>query len=290
MCKCEWWSSTDLLSDSGEAAEVSVIIPCYQAAVTIGRALASVAAQSCKPFEVIIVDDGSDAETCNRLKELTEKYGSDWLKVYFLDKNCGPASARNFGWERARAPFVAFLDADDSWHKDKIALQFAFMLQNPEISICSHRCGGAANIIRKLPQKVRITNRTFKKLLFRNRLYTPTVMLKRALVLHFPEATRYSEDYYLWLALLNIGYTAVFIDLPLTALHKPAFGDSGLSAELWQMEKGELKALQATWNRGSVSSLYFATAVVWSLAKYARRVLLSINCNKAKKLNEYSYF
>ena len=275
MRKCEWWARTDLLSGQSDTAEVSVIIPCYQATTTIDRAIASVAAQSCKPFEVIIVDDGSDAETCNWLKELVEKYGSDWLKVYFLDKNYGPAVARNFGWEQARAPFVAFLDADDSWHKYKIALQLAFLLQNPEISICSHRCGGAVNLIRQLPQKFQVTSCSLKKLLLRNCLQTPTVMLKRDLVLHFPEKLRYSEDYFLWLALLKVGYSAAFIELPLTILHKPAFGYSGLSAELWQMEKGELKALQAAWNRGSVSSLYFVTAVVWSLVKYVRRVLLS---------------
>ncbi len=272
----EWHISAEFVAKQSQPVAVSVIIPCYQGGATIGRALASVAAQSCKPWEVIIVDDGSDTKNRNRLQGLIEKYDSGWLRVYFLDKNQGPASARNFGWARARAPFVAFLDADDSWHRDKIALQFAFMQRNPDISICSHSCGGEASLVRSIPQKFQITNYTFKKLLFCNRLQTPTVMLKRDLVLRFPETVRYSEDYYLWLALLKIGYTTAFINLPLTAIHKPAFGYSGLSAELWQMEKGELKALQATWNRGSVSLLRFGTAVSWSLSKYCRRVLLSI--------------
>ena len=271
----EWQISAELAGDRQEPAAVSVVIPCYQAGATIGRALASVAAQTFCPSEVIIVDDGSDAETGDQLKELTEKYDSDWLRVYFFDKNRGPAAARNFGWERARAPFVAFLDADDSWHQDKIALQLTFMRQNPEISICGHRCGGESSLIRKLPQKFQVIDCNLKKLLFRNRLQTPTVMLKRDLVLRFPETARYSEDYYLWLALLKVGYTAVFMDLPLTAIHKPAFGDSGLSAELRQMEKGELKALYAAWNRGSVSLLQLGAAVSWSLGKYFRRIVLS---------------
>ena len=277
MRQREWLSLAELLSgQSYTTAEVSVIIPCYQAAATIGRALASVVTQSSRPLEVIIVDDASDAETHKVLCGLVEKYGAEWLKVYSLTNNCGPASARNYGWERATQPFVAFLDADDSWHRDKIALQIAFMRQNPEISICGHSCGGVSSLIRKLPKKFQVTNCTLKELLFRNRLQTTsTVMLKRDLVMRFPETSRYSEDYYLWLALLKIGYEAVFIDLSLTTRHKPAFGASGLSAELWQMEKGELKALKAAFNRGSVSSVRFGVAAAWSILKYLRRVSLS---------------
>ncbi len=271
-----WFESSELLSGVEENAPVSVVIPCYQAAATIDRAIASVAAQSLKPVEVVVVDDASPDATRDQLCKLVEKYGSDWLKVHLLADNCGPASARNYGWERATQPFVAFLDADDSWHRDKIALQLAFMRQSPEISICGHSCGEVSNLIRKLPKKFQVTNCTLQELLFRNRLQTTsTVMLKRDLVMHFPETSRYSEDYYLWLALLQIGYEAVFIDLSLTTRYKPAFGASGLSAELWQMEKGELKALIAAWNRGSVSFWRFGVATACSLLKYARRVLLS---------------
>ncbi|MCK5915181.1 MAG: glycosyltransferase family 2 protein, partial [Deltaproteobacteria bacterium] len=200
MRRREWLSRVELLSNqSYTTAGVSVIIPCYQAGSTVGRALASVAAQSVKPFEVIIVDDASTDATRNRLQELVEKYKPDWLKVYFLTENCGPASARNYGWELATQPFVAFLDADDSWHRDKIALQLAFMRQNSEISFCGHSCGEISSLIRKLPKKFQVTNCTLKELLFRNRLQTTsTVMLKRDLVVRFPKTSRYSEDYYLW--------------------------------------------------------------------------------------------
>ena len=278
MLKKEWLVSADLLSGllaKNGSAEVSVVIPCFAAAATIGRALASVEAQTCKPFEVIVVDDASPDATRNQLQELVEKYGSDWLKVHFLAENCGPALARNYGWERATQPFVAFLDADDSWHRDKIALQLAFMLQNPEIFISGHSCGGVTNLVRKLPQKFKVAPYTLRQLLFCNRLQTPTVMLKREIILHFPAGIRFAEDYYLWLALVKIGYQVASIDLELAAIHKPAFGFSGQSAALWQMEKGELKAIRAAFNRGSVSSVQYATAVGWSLLKYIRRVLLS---------------
>jgi glycosyltransferase involved in cell wall biosynthesis len=276
MRKREWLASAELLADQSETAAVSVIIPCYQALATIGRALASVAAQSCKPLEVIIVDDASDPETCKVLRKLADKYGADWLKIYFLRDNCGPAAARNYGWERATQPFVAFLDADDSWHKDKIALQLAFMQHYSEIDISAHSCGDILILTGRLPKRFQVLPYSLPQLIFRNRLRTPTVMLKREVVLHFPEGLRFSEDYHLWLALLKTGSRVAFLDLSLAVIHKPAFGISGQSAALWRMEIGELKALYAVWRRGSVSVALFIATLSWSLFKFLRRLLLTV--------------
>ena len=87
----------------------------YRAAATLGRAVASVAAQSWRPAEVIIVDDGSDDETPKVLEELQGHYGTKWLKIVCLSANCGPGAARNVGWGMSTQPYVAFLDADDTW-------------------------------------------------------------------------------------------------------------------------------------------------------------------------------
>jgi len=275
MHRCEWLVSAELLANQNDTAAVSVIIPCYRSAATIGRALASVAAQSCKPREVIVVDDASDFETREVLCRLVEKYGADWLKIYFLTDNRGPAAARNYGWEWATQPFVAFLDADDSWHRDKIALQLAFMQRHREIDISAHSCGGILTVAGRLPRQFRVSTYTLRQLLFRNRMRTPTVMLKREAVLRFPEGLRFSEDYHLWLALLKTGSRAVFLDLPLAVIHKPAFGVAGQSGALRLMELGELKALRAVWRRGSVSVVLITVALSWSLLKFLRRLLLT---------------
>ncbi|HIE08042.1 MAG TPA: glycosyltransferase family 2 protein [Desulfarculaceae bacterium] len=274
MLKCEWRVSSELPLDPDVAASVSVIIPCYRAAATIGRALASVAAQSHKPREVIIVDDASDDKTKKVLRELSEKYDANWLKVYFLPENCGPAAARNYGWEQAGQPFVAFLDADDSWHQEKIALQFGFMKRYPEVVLSGHDCGRESILVRRVARLCQIRPCTLKQLLWHNCLRTPTVMIKRAAVLHFPVDFRYGEDYYLWLGLLATGARAAFLDLPLAVVHKPAFGASGQSAALWRMEQGELRALQAVWRRGSVSSTMITLAMIWSGLKFSRRLLI----------------
>lgn len=280
MAEGQWQLSSELLSGAGGDADVSVIIPCYRAALTIGRALASVAAQSQRPREVIIVDDASDAETLKVLHELSDKYGAGWLKVYFLTENCGPAAARNHGWERATQTYVAFLDADDSWQREKIALQFSFMKYNQDVTLCSHLCGSELILLRRVARRFQVKPCTLRQLLWRNCLRTPTVMIRRDAVLHFPLDFRYGEDYYLWLGLLATGARAAFMELPLAVVHKPAFGVSGQSAALWRMETGELRALLAVWRRGSVTLVTIILAMSWSLLKFSRRLLLSVVKNR----------
>ncbi len=258
-----------------KAAPVSVVIPCYRAGTTIGRALASVAAQSRSPKEVIVVDDGSDDETLKVLALMAEKYGSSWLKIFFLENNRGPAAARNYGWERASQPLIAFLDADDSWHVDKLALQSEFMESHPEIVLSGHGCADYQTLMARLPTRFRVVKCSLSGLLYTNSFRTPSVMLRRDIALRFPEERRYGEDYYLWLNIVGAGGRAAFLDLPMAVTYKSAFGVGGQSAALWRMEKGELEALAAVRRKRETSFLIFAGAFIWSLLKFFRRLLIS---------------
>ena len=271
-----WVSCLEMeLADKTMTAPVSVIIPCYRAALTIGRALASVAAQSRKPCEVIVVDDGSDDATLKVLNGLVKEYGESWLKVFFRKTNQGPATARNYGWERASQPLLAFLDADDTWHVDKLALQFGFMERHPEFALSSHLCGAPRTSELELPPRFRVTECSLTKLCFSNSLRTSAVMLRRGISLRFPEGWRYSEDYHLWLSFLGAGGRAVVICQFLATFHKPFFGASGQSAALWRMEKGELEALFAVWCRKSLTLPMLVGALSWSLLKFIRRLLIT---------------
>lgn len=95
---------------------VSVVIPLYNKAPFVGRALASVAAQTFREFEVIVVDDGSTDEGARVVEEFAD------ARVRLIRQpNAGPGAARNRGVEEARAPLLAFLDADDEWLPDFLA-------------------------------------------------------------------------------------------------------------------------------------------------------------------------
>lgn len=108
---------------------VSVVIPAYRAAGTIGRAVKSVLAQTVLAAEIIVIDDGSPDDLAAALAPFGDR-------VTCLQKeNGGAASARNLGIEKAQGDFIAFLDADDYWEPDKIERQLQVFEKHPEVGL-----------------------------------------------------------------------------------------------------------------------------------------------------------
>jgi glycosyltransferase involved in cell wall biosynthesis len=107
---------------------VSIIIPVYNYGQFLGAAIDSVMKQSYRPIEVIIVDDGSTDNT----SDIAHSY-EDVQYVY--QPNQGVAVARNTGISKARGKFIAFLDADDTWHPDKLEIQIRHLIEHPDIGI-----------------------------------------------------------------------------------------------------------------------------------------------------------
>jgi glycosyltransferase involved in cell wall biosynthesis len=111
--------------------KVSVIIPTYNRAATVRNAVESVLGQTFSDLEVIVVDDGSSDDTG---KILQETYG-DRIR-YFAQANQGVSAARNKGLAEARGEWIALLDSDDLWEKEKLEWQFKALEQ------FGSRCGG----------------------------------------------------------------------------------------------------------------------------------------------------
>lgn len=114
-------------------SRVSVIIPAYRAAGTIRRALDSVLAQTTAAHEIIVVDDGSP----DSLADVVERYypTAKLLRI----ANSKTARARNVGIEAAEGDFIAFLDADDYWHPQKLEKQLAIFVKYPEVGTVAGR-------------------------------------------------------------------------------------------------------------------------------------------------------
>lgn len=108
-------------------ADVSVIVPCYNAARYIGAALESVLNQSHRPREILVVDDGSTDASADAIA----RYGA--AVQYMRQDNRGISAARNLGLERARCGMIAFLDADDLWPVDSMRHRLALLEADAEL-------------------------------------------------------------------------------------------------------------------------------------------------------------
>ena len=258
----------------GAIAPVSVVVPCFRCGATIGRAVASIVGQTQKPAEVLLIDDASGDETSYSLQQLVSGYPS-WVKVLALAHNQGPSAARNAGWEAATQPYVAFLDADDSWHPEKIRIQYRFMHDNPDIDISGHRClwVRADGTLPQVPDELTITRISVPDLVFGTRLSTPTIMLKRQIPFRFEANKRYAEDVHLWRQVACASNSVVRIESPLAYMHKAPYGVSGLSAALWSMEKGDLSSLFSLYKAKHISWMLLALGSTFSLAKYLKRIM-----------------
>lgn len=255
-----------------KTAPVSVIIPCYNCAATIERAVASVCSQTLRPAELILIDDASSDNTGVILSLQREVHG-DWVRIINLPVNGGAAIARNTGWEAATQPYIAFLDADDSWHLRKLEIQYNWMSSNPDAALSSHISVWIkpGRPLPEPPEELNVRRISKRELLLSNRFSTPSVMLKRDLPFRFDSEKRYAEDYLLWLRILLGGYSIYRLELPLAFIHKARFGEGGLSASLWKMEKEEMDNYNKLKAGGMITSFQCLGLKIYSILKYIRR-------------------
>lgn len=121
------------MTQTTDTPVVSVVIPAFNAAWCIERAIESVLAQTFRSFELIVVDDGSTDNT----RGILDRYVSSLTVV--SQPNGGMSSARNAGIRSARGRYLAFLDADDRWYPTKLERQVALLEQRPELAFCAAR-------------------------------------------------------------------------------------------------------------------------------------------------------
>jgi len=164
---------------------VSVIIPAYNSEQFVGASIDSVLAQSYRPLEVVVVDDGSKDGT----KAAVRAFG-DRVR-YLFQANQGPAAARNTGIAAATGDLICFLDADDLWTADKLESQVAFMEQHPAVGLLfadSEEFEAETVACRSLLATSRywaelqaqpIVREAFQKLLEENFIPTSTVMIRK---------------------------------------------------------------------------------------------------------------
>jgi len=178
--------------------KVSVVMPCHNSGKTIKQSLDSVLCQTFTEFEVLVCDDHSSDNSL----EILESFSDSRIRIFHSERRIGAANARNICLQNARGRFIAFLDSDDLWHKEKLARQIAFMLEHsiPMSYTYYSVIGSIVNPVVKAPSKVDL-----RKMRFANFMQCLTVMYDRRV---FNDAVQPDidsrNDFAFWLLLMRI--------------------------------------------------------------------------------------
>lgn len=187
-------------------------MPSYNHGFFIAKAIDSVLKQTMPDFELIIIDNYSTDNTDNVLKKFKDKR----IKVFKFKNNGIIAASRNHGIKNSRGKFIAFIDSDDIWYKNKLEISYKFF--NKDTSFIFHPMDRIIkNKVKKNFTKYRNDKiDIFKILLNGNIIPTSSVIITRKLLMKvnmFDEDKKLitSEDFELWLRIFNFGYNAYLI-------------------------------------------------------------------------------
>ena len=199
---------------------VTVVIPAFNAAGTIARALASLRAQTYQQLEVIVVDDGSQDGTADLV-------AAEYPQARCIrQRNAGPSTARNRGVEEASGELVAFLDADDEFAPDKVARQVAVLHGGHDVQVCGTN-GLVVEGRRSYPfnatERPALIRWSFHDIIWDCHPVMASLMLPRALFLEmggYDPQMRIGEDKDLFMRLAGRGCGVVEINRPLYIMHR----------------------------------------------------------------------
>lgn len=219
---------------------VSVIIPTRNRATMVREAVESVLAQKDAPYELIVVDDGSEDNT----PRLLAAYG-DTVRILRREGPGGVSAARNLGIMAARGEWIAFLDSDDLWLPGKLRAQLDYFKLQPDMPICQTEEIWIHKGRRRNPKRyhAKPSGWCFERLLERCLVSPSAVMLHRSLfdeVGLFDESLPACEDYDMWLR-IGCRYPIGLVPKPLV-IKRGGHGDQ-LSATLPALDRFRLRAL-----------------------------------------------
>lgn len=115
---------------------VSVVIPAYNCEKFISSTLSSIISQNYNSFEIVIVDDNSTDNTVSIIRDFQLKFKNIFL-ISLQNNSGGPAKPRNIGVLYSKGCYIAFVDADDIWHIEKLKIQMDYLLSSHELAVCA---------------------------------------------------------------------------------------------------------------------------------------------------------
>lgn len=221
---------------------ISVILPTYNRAFTLPRAIDSILAQTHTDFELIIVDDGSTDDSLELLSQY--KLRDTRIKI-ICQENHGVSHARNRGIEMAKHDWIAFLDSDDEWLPEKLEMQMSFAHSSTDIKVIHGeeiwiRDGKFVNPKKKHKKS---GGRIFSQCLPLCAMSPSTIMIHKEVFYKvglFNEEFTVCEDYELWLRITS-RYDVGFIETPI--IKKYGGHDDQLSRKFKAMDHWRILAI-----------------------------------------------
>lgn len=226
---------------------ISVIMPAYNRADTVGRAIASVLGQSLQDFELIVVDDGSTDRTVEALRAIRDPR----LKMIELERNVGGNAARNHGIRTAQAELITFLDSDDEYLPNRLGSTVRYFTGHPEVDLLVDACikrwpdsPGKRDLVRRNPELS--GNDAVLAALFDRRLFkaTPGITVRRDAAIKaglFDEGLRRRQDYDFILRVARVGRLA--------SRNEPNWVKTGSADAITADLDRSLEAITALWDR-----------------------------------------
>lgn len=221
-------------------AAVSVIIPTFNRAHKIARAVASVLYQTFADYEILVIDDGSEDTTSKALAPFLPH-----IQCITHSKNLGVSAARNTGIRASDSPLIAFLDSDDYWLPDKLATQVSFFSEHPEAVACQTEERWIRRGVRVNPMKKHFkpSGEIFEPCLKLCVVSPSAAVVKRSLLEEvgvFDEDFPVCEDYDLWLR-ISWEYPIWLIPEPLVI--KEGGSPDQLSRSIEGMDRYRIRAI-----------------------------------------------
>jgi teichuronic acid biosynthesis glycosyltransferase TuaG len=250
----------------------SVVIPAYNAERTIEACLESVIAQTLTPLEVLIIDDASCDGTEAAVRRCEKKLAAAGIALEYcrLTKNSGPSAARNKGIRAAKGGYIAFLDADDTWVSEKLAIVDKFATASKAGLLCHAyfgepglRAGSGVSGHQAEPLSV-------YGMLLRSPAQTSCAVVRNEAALAFDESMRYCEDYDLWMRIAEKSSALRLVGIPLARLSRPQLSVGGLSSNTLRMRAGEWRVHFKFCRRDWLRRAWFLPGLLaFSLFKHA---------------------
>ncbi|MCL8209437.1 MAG: glycosyltransferase family 2 protein [Actinomycetia bacterium] len=256
---------------------ISVVIPVYNNRATIVEAVRSAVTQTAEPAEVLVVDDGSSDGSPEAVEQ---EFGPHVTVI--RQANGGPSRARNRGIDAATQPLVAFLDADDVWHPNKLESQYAVLARSDDIGVVASDWVRRPEDWPSLPTEWRAEPLSYQEILVLNRFQTSTVLARTTLVRAvggFDPKLDGAEDWDLWVRLAARS-RVVKIPWPLVVYRDVP---TGYSKDVWRVYVTMQGLLDKQRDRAPLSPAALAEIEAWHHLRFAVAFLLLKDVDHARR-------